>query len=169
MAKLAPFVAWTGDSEPSLEQRSVKDENFELAWGFRPIMLLLRCIGIDLNWGDDRSCHGRLFTYLNRVFWLLSGIVLVYADSYYLFANFGTKFIINMTIHVITFAIRGFGIYCALLFTTWKQGHGLVESFKKIEARFKISQQAVKKIRGIALFGAVVTAISVSKVYFQIR
>ena len=71
-----------------------------------------------------------------------------------------------MIVHVITLAIRCFGIYCALLLATWKQGHGLVESFKRIETRFKINQQAVKKVRRIAMFGAVITVISVSEVYF---
>ena len=168
MTKSVSSVAWVGDARPSPEPLSVGEENFNLNWSFRPIVFLLRCIGIDLNWGDHQSYCDRLCTYSLRLFWLLNSIVQVYVDSYYLFGpnNFGKRLEVNMVVHVITMAARGFGIYCALLFATWKQGHGLAESFKRIEARFRISQQAVKKVRTIAMFGAVITVISVSEVYF---
>ena len=168
MFKSVYSVAWVGDTQPVPEPLSFEEENLELAWAFRPIVLLLRYIGIDLNWGDDQSRPGRFSTYSVRLFWLLNSIVLVYADSYFLFDpnHFGTRWEVNMIVHVITLAIRCFGIYCALLLATWKQGHGLVESFKRIETRFKINQQAVKKVRRIAMFGAVITVISVSEVYF---
>ena len=154
-----PVTAWESDSPSPPKRMATEEERRNLAWSLRPILICLRFLGLEVNWGEGRPETYRILNYLIRIFWILNCCAWIY-----MMANFQFKkeWKLNDCIEFLTQVVQSIGIYAAWLLANWSHGRKLVKSFQKIEASFTINQQALKKIRFVAIFGTVASIISVT-------
>ena len=127
-----------------------------LAWSFRPLVIYLRCLGIDIQLDqDDQSKTRHLFAHLMPIVWLSIIIVCIISDGNYT----GTLFqmIIDWTIST----TQSIGMYAAFLLASSQHGGQLAESFLTIDRLFPLNQHTYATIRSAAAFSITIVIILV--------
>lgn len=151
----------TSSSAPS-KMRVIPD-NPSFVWSFRPILIVLNVIGVDLNWGEQQTRVRRYLINFSRLFWLMNNIWSIVTVTQYQLSNYSAigKDAYALHIDVISYQIQGSGIYVALILATWLHGKQLVEVFTQLETQFRFKSNMHGKIRRVATIAVVLSTIAV--------
>ena len=136
----------------------------DLASSFRPIVLCLQCVGINVRWDAQKPTNCRLIGRFYRLIWFLINVVAVLELMYGLYfvtLNDGSGCILNNLISFGTMLLQIAGTYGSLVMAIWKDGGQLAQSLRTIQDGMPINKAMLKKIRIASITSIVIVMILV--------
>ena len=152
--KMSPTsrIAWLNNESKLSDE--VRMENLE--WCFRPMLICLRIFGIDFKWNERRSFFTQNLIRLIGLLWLIINVLVTYEIGIELYETFSSvqqlkQKTVSEKIRTCCSIVEIPAMYAAFLFSTWRHGRKLVESFNKIQIRSEIDKKTYQQLRVIII------------------
>ena len=145
------------------------NKEFGFAWSFQPILATFRIFGIHFNWGENQSATRRYLIWGSRVLWFAANIVnIVYSimvefrEGLPIFPDELGKYFYVLVL--VADHVKGMGLYCVIVLSTWRYGSKVVDAFQLIESRSQNNDEYFSKIRKVANIASLCGLITVNKI-----
>lgn len=151
-------IAWANTDSQLAEE--IKMGNLE--WCFRPLLITLRIVGIDFKWNQQKSSVCKNLARLICLFWLVFNLATICGLASELYDSFSKvgqeKYkVISQKIKLSCLIVETAGVYAAFVFSTWKRGQKLVESFNQVEIYSEVDKKTYRKLRVTIIIGIVLS------------
>ena len=141
------------------------DENFSFGSCFQPLFTWLRCLGVDVQWREQRSQPRRFLARFSLCFWSFINFGLTIIYIFHTIVEIQKSMQLNEKINNfidVTYAsVQIVGIYFALLLATAQYDHRLAESFQQLETHFPNEQKLHDRIRRFSFITVSIILITV--------
>ena len=148
-------------------------ENYHFGSSFQPIFTLLRCFGVDVQWGEQRSQSRQLLAHFILVFWSSANSIIniIYVaqtiDPILRNAPFNEK--IDDVINATYVSLQSVGVYFACLLAAGQHGRRLTKAFEQLETHFPNDQKLHDRMRRVSFIAVAFILITVGKKFDQFR
>lgn len=159
-------LAWLGQESQTHSPFTKHNCDFEFA--FRPVFILLRCIGIDVEWGgEQRSRLRQNVARLASIFWCLVNVTVVVYWAILRIRQMKlehppTNEIVNKIIDFVMNASQIVLLHLVCAMAAWQDGRQLSEAFDMLQNYFANDSQSVTEMRRVAINAVAITLIAVN-------
>lgn len=133
---------------------------------FRPIFTLLRCFGVDVQWGEQRSQRRQLLAHFIFIFWSFVNTAIVILNTgrkIDMLVGKPRKEVIKDAIDTACALVQIVGIFFAFVLATKQHGHQLFEAFQRLEIHFPNDGKILNRIRRVSILTVVIILATVVK------